>query len=241
MENNFPAVANPTDMAARLANSKVNTNQATGGAFLKFDFNTGEFSAGRDNDDVTDELVLINTQLISHGWIAWADNKAQKLFRPFDEDLPIQPAPLTDSRGKTKDFSEARLMVGAFVDDGEMFTYENNSYGCVKGVSTLLSAILAKATDGTANYYPKVKLTSESYAGSGERSGKTNFNPIFEVVAWCDIDGNEEGEAPAQIAAEPAEVEPEVEPEVETETMPEAEAEAPQPRQRRKRKANAAA
>jgi hypothetical protein len=73
-------------------------------------------------------------------------------------------------------------------------------------------------------HFPKVKLTSESYANK-KRGGKLTYNPVFEIVAWCDIDGNEEREAPAQVEAQPD---------------PEAEAPAePKKRQRRKTKSAA--
>lgn len=242
MTYNFPAVASSTSMAERMANSKIGNSPGGGGgegSYLKMDFNTGDFSLGKDNDDVTDEIVLIHSSLIAHGWAAWVDNKPQKVFRPFDEDLPPEPEALVDSRGNVKPFKQARLLVGAF-DDGEMFTYDNNSVGCEHGVDDLAAAIRAKSADLTEFWCPKVRLTSKSYPGTGERSGKLNYEPRFEVIAWCDIDGNEEGKAPAQIAADP-DPDPVVEPEVETDVAPEAEVEAPKPRQRRKRKANAVA
>lgn len=227
MTLNFPTVTNPTDIATRAANSKVNTSQSSGGSFLKMDFDTGEWTSGVDGDDCTGELVIIHTESIAHGWIAWADNSPHKSFVPFDEDLPIKPQPLTDGRGKVKDFQEARRIIGAFADDGEMVSYENNSIGAVKGVSTLLAQALAKAGDGTPFYFPKVKLGSENYPGKGERSGKLNHNPVFEIVAWCDNDGNAEGEAPAQVEG----------PSDEAKAETEAPTEEPKKRQRRKKNA----
>jgi hypothetical protein len=220
MTTNFPTVMNPTDLSTALAQSQVQeTTGLAGVSFLKIDFESGEWLLGQDNDIVSNEEILVNTTTIEHGWILWSGNRPQKTFARFQHPLPQQMEPIGD------DFpSEARSFQGALVDDGEPLAFDTNSYGGRKGVDVLLGKIKAHSAEGSKFLFPKVKLTSESYANK-KRGGKLTYNPVFEIVAWCDIDGNEEGEAPAQVEAQPE---------------PEAEAPAePKKRQRRKTKSAA--
>jgi hypothetical protein len=180
---------------------------------------------GQDAEDVTDELVLVNTTTIQHGWILWSGGRPAKNFVGFNQDLPAPMPGIGEDQP-----SEGRAFQGALVDDGEMLAFETSSYGGRKGVDTLLGKIKAHAAEGSQHLYPKIRLTSESYANK-KRGGKLVFNPIFEIAAWCDQEGNEEGEPSTQIeAATPTETV------VEAPAEPEATADAPPKRQRRQRK-----
>jgi len=167
---------------------------------------------------VTDELILVNTTTIQHGFILWSGGRPNKSFVGFTQPLP-QPM---EAIGEDYP-SEARSFQGALVDDGEPLAFDTNSYGGRKGIDVLLGKIKAHSAEGSKHLFPKVKLTSESYANK-KRGGKLTYNPVFEIVAWCDNDGNEEGEAPAQV-----------------EDKSETEAEAPaEPKKRQRRKQSAA-
>jgi len=210
MTTNFPTVMNPTDLTAALAGSQIQeTTGLAGFSFLKMDFESGEWLLGQDGDIVTNEEVLINTTTIQHGWILWSGGRPNKAFVGFTQPLPPPMEAIGDDYP-----SEARSLQGALVDDGEMLAFDTNSYGGRKGVDVLLGKIKAHSAEGSQFLYPKVKLTSESYANK-KRGGKLTYNPMFE------IEGNEEGEPVEQIAAQPEEAEAEVE--------------APKKRQRRKR------
>jgi hypothetical protein len=166
---------------------------------------------------VTDELILVNTPTIQHGWILWSGGRPNKSFVGFTQPLPQPMESIGDDHP-----SEARSFQGALIDDQTQLAYDTNSYGGRKGIDVLLGKIKAHSAEGSKHLFPKVKLTSESYANK-KRGGKLTYNPVFEIVAWCDTEGNEEGEAPAQVAAP-------------TETEAEAPAE-PKKRQRRKQSA----
>jgi len=219
MTTNFPTVMNPTDLASALAGSQVQeTTGLAGFSFLKIDFESGEWLLGQDAELVTDELILVNTTTIQHGFILWSGGRPNKSFVGFTQPLP-QPM---EAIGEDYP-SEARSFQGALVDDGEPLAFDTNSYGGRKGIDVLLGKIKAHSAEGSKHLFPKVKLTSESYANK-KRGGKLTYNPVFEIVAWCDNDGNEEGEAPAQV-----------------EDKSETEAEAPaEPKQRQRRKQSAA-
>jgi len=220
MTTNFPTVMNPTDLSTALAQSQVQeTTGLAGFSFLKMDFESGEWLLGQDAEIVTNDELLVNTTTIQHGWILWSGGRPNKSFVGFTQPLPQPMESIGD------DFpSEARSFQGALIDDGEPLAFDTNSYGGRKGIDVLLGKIKAHSAEGSKHLFPKVKLTSESYANK-KRGGKLTFNPVFEIVAWCDNDGNEEGEAPAQVEAQPD---------------PEAEAPAePKKRQRRKTKSAA--
>jgi hypothetical protein len=209
---------NPTDLSTALAGSQVQeTTGLAGFSFLKMDFETGEWLLGQDADIVTDEEILVNTASIQHGWILWSGGRPNKSFVGFPQPLPQPMEPIGEDYP-----SEARSFQGALVDDGEMLAFDTNSYGGRKGIDVLLGKIKAHSAVGSKHLYPKVKLTSESYANK-KRGGKLTHNPVFELVAWCDQEGNEEGDTPEQVEDQTAEAEAPVE--------------EPKKRQRRKKKA----
>lgn len=194
MTTNFPAVMTPNDLTSALNNSQVNETSGGGVSFLRMNFENGEWSLGKEMADVTGDLILVNTSTIQHGWILWSGNRPTKVMSAFNQPLPAAMASIGDDHP-----SEGRCLQGAMADNGGPLSYESNSYGGRKGVDTLLGLIKAHAASGSQHLYPRVKLGSESYVAA-KRGGKLVFNPIFEVVAWCDQDGNEEGKAPEQIA-----------------------------------------
>lgn len=207
---NLPMIqSSATGLAARVAKAKVPATANSGsGGFLKFDFNSGEWTYGRDLDEVTNDLILINTNTICHGYILWHESKATKVLTTFDTDMPEAPAP----KGSDQP-SEARAFAAAFYDDGkpgEAMTFETNSFGGRKAVDGVIKLIIEQVTAGeTINLYPLVKLTSESYRNKTYHN-KLIHNPAFEIVGWCDQNGvRASADAPPQIeapeAAPPAE------------------------------------
>lgn len=218
--SNMPTVMNPQDLSTALANSQVNETAEGGSAFLKMEHTTGDWVAGQDADEVSGDELIINTPSIQHGWILWSGGRPNKVMVPFTQVLP-QPMPPIGSDSP----SEGRSLQGAFVDDGSPVVFDTNSYGGRKAVDKLLAAIKAHAATGSKDLYPKVKLASESYAN--KKHGGTTYNPVFEVVAWCDGEGVAGAAPAAQVEDQSAGTE-------------EAEAVVEQPkRQRRQRKATA--
>ena len=219
MTTNFPTVMNPTDLSTALAQSQVQeTTGLAGFSFLKMDCESGEWLLGQDAEIVTNDELLVNTTTIQHGWILWSGGRPNKSFVGFTQPLPQPMEAIGDDYP-----SEARSFQGALIDDGEPLAFDTNSYGGRKGIDVLLGKIKAHSAEGSKFLFPKCKLTSESYANK-KRGGKLTYNPVFEIVTWCDTDGHEEGEAPAQV-----------------EDKSETEAEAPaEPKKRQRRKQSAA-
>ena len=216
MTLNFPTVMNSSDLQTALSNSQIReVTGPVGFSFLKIDFESGEWLLGPKSDLVSGDEILVNTATIQHGWILWSGGRPNKSFVSFTQPLPHR----MDAIGEDE-ASEARSFQGALIDDGEPLAFDTNSYGGRKGVDVLLGQIKAHSAEGSAFLYPRVKLSSESYANQ-KRGGKLTYNPVFEVIAWCNEDGVEEN-APA--------------PQVEDQSTDEA---TPIKRQRRKRKSAA--
>lgn len=199
----FPTTqANITDLSTALKQSKVDqTGGNAGKAFLKFEFRTGKFFFGRDQEEVTGEKIIVNTHSFVHGWILWHNKQPNKVVRSFVEPLP-EPMP---AMGNDQP-SEARGFEARFEDDDDtIISFETNSYGGRKGADNLLQEVMLKSAGGEEAFlFPVVKLTSESYEA---KQGGVIHNPIFKVVDWCDIDGNLESEnGTKKLAGEQADV-----------------------------------
>lgn len=186
----FPTTSTKiTDLSTALAHNQVNqTTSGAGRAFIRFDFKTGNFYFGRDQEEITGEKIVVNTASFTHGWVLWVNGSAQKIMRSFVEQLP-EPMPAVGHDQPT----EARGFEARFEDDEDtILVFESNSYGGRKGADTLLSAISLKSASGEKEFlYPVVELNSESYKA---KQGGTIHNPVFNVVDWVNADGVSENE-----------------------------------------------
>lgn len=183
----FPTTQNSfTDLSQALQESKINTTVVgiSGKAFMKFDYKTGDYTFGRDHEEITDEEIVINTYSFIHGWVLWVNGKPTKINAPFTKELPPPPEPVAGNEA-----AESRGFEARFIDDDEtILVFEISSYGGRKGCDDLLNQIKARAGQGETRFlFPKVRLTSESYKA---QQGGTIHNPVFEVVEWLDQEGN---------------------------------------------------
>jgi hypothetical protein len=179
------------------ASQVVETTEGGGGkAFMRFDFESGAHTFGREAEDITDETIVVNLKSFAHGWTLWSNGKPTKSSVSFTQPLPASMPPIgADSPVESRAF-EAR-----FEDDNDtVLVFATNSYGGRKGCDTLLDLAKIRAAGGEGEYlYPVVSLTSESYANA-KRGGKLTYNPLFKVVDWANEQGEYEGDTP-KIAA----------------------------------------
>jgi len=184
----FPTTNNSsTNLASMLAETKVaESNTSQGKAFLKFDFKSGDFAYGRDAEEITGETIVINTYSIQHGWTLWANGAPKKVSAPFNAELPEPMAPI-DGNSPT----ESRSFEACFQDDPDtILVFDSNSHGGRTGVNKVLDQIKARAVSGEGEYlFPKVKLSSDSYKA---KQGATVHNPVFKIVGWLNLDGEEQ-------------------------------------------------
>lgn len=191
MSEQFPSTENSTSsLAGMLATSQVVPETSSGGkAFIRFDFESGDYAFGKEQEDITGEIVVVNLKSFTHGWTLWSGGKPTKVAVPFTQPLPAPMASIgADTPSEARSF-EARFEA-RFEDDADtVLDFSSNSYGGRKGCDTLLDQAKIRAASGEAEFlFPVVKLESESYANA-KRGGKLTYNPSFTVIDWA----NEEG------------------------------------------------
>lgn len=185
-----PVVSDPNTLAKALANSQVAETPVGGTGFLKINHKNGEWSLGRDLEDVTDELIIVDTQTIKHGWFLWHAQRVSKLLVAFHQPLPLPMDPIGN------DFpTEGRSFDAWMANNGDLARFDTSSHGGKKGTDILLGAIKLHASIGSRYLFPKVKLGSESYLDK-TYSNAMVYNPSFSIVAWCNEAGEEEPETP---------------------------------------------
>lgn len=225
---NLPTVSTSAS-ALREAFGQSKVQETTGGigGYIKFHYETGEFSFGRDQEEVSGDTVLVNVSTFCHGWVLWHPvDGANKNLVPFTQELP-EPMPNVVHKGKTVEPSQGRAFQGMFMDGDEAtdaFTFETNSYGGRQAVDALLVAVKARAAEGKDDLFPLVTLDSTSY--ENKSYNKTIHNPVFTIVGWRTWEGVEAADAnePKKLEADaPAEEK--------------AAEEAPKPKRRRRRTA----
>lgn len=194
----FPvAKMNTTDLRSALQKSQVQPTAANQGkAYLKFEYTTGDFLFGKEQVDVTGDELVVNVATFAHGWVLWANRKANKVYAPFTQPLPEQLEPVDGDYA-----SEARAFEARFPDDEDTIVmFETSSYGGRKGCDVLWGQVTAKAVTSDF-FFPVVKLTAESYKA---KKGGIIHNPVFEVVGWVNSEGQREGQAQKVLAAQQA-------------------------------------
>jgi len=189
----FPTTQNSiTDLSSALAQSKVqdSSNSSSGKAYIKFDYKTGSFAYGRDQEDISGDEIVINTYSFTHGWVLWSNGIPTKVMRSFTEELP----PAMPSVGDDSP-SEARGFEARFKDDEEtVLVFESNSHGGRSGVDALLGKVGLRSAGGETEFlFPVVKLISESYKAA---KGGTVHNPVFEIVSWVNVEGKTSEDTP---------------------------------------------
>jgi hypothetical protein len=212
MTNTFPTTQSTTteisEFAAKAKQTFVSeySANATGG-FLKFSGKTGRWEMGKDDEDFDGVEVLINSLQIQHGFVRWGTKPPAKAHTKITQELPEAPDPFdgVDEKGRPKTYhaQPSRVLTGATFDDQQdQFTFETGSMGGVENTDKLIAEIMVKAADSQC-IFPVVKLGTEYWTRD---TGKV-YKPVFEIQSWHDIDGNEEGAAPAKLEAAPEEAE----------------------------------
>ena len=196
------------DFAARLmsgiAESRAATTLTGGKFFLRF-LKDGSWVYGQANDEVQEDAQwAVNIMSLSHGWVCWVDGaKAGEVMTSMTKPMPPCPEDINGVSYKEQRGFELRGIGGDI--DGTEVIHSMNSQGGLRAIDGLLAEIHKQLRRDPQHPCPVVTLGSDSYLH--KQYGQT-YPPIYDIVAWCDIDGNvaDGGEpaatpAPAPIAA----------------------------------------
>lgn len=247
------AIGLPADFANKLVAGLTKSKQTMAGggagdAIFRMQ-KDGVWCHGPSADEVeTDSTWLMNTMSMQHGWVCWMNadvsptGKAQKqevMVSAF-EDAPAQPAPWNGKPFVKQHSWMLKCLNG--IDEGLQAIHINSSVGGGKPIDKLKDALIAQATKDPQHAFPVLKFSSDHYMHSSYGRIHT---PIYQIVGWCDVNGNPAGtkaiagaqaEAPAaakrtRTRAAPAQQAPAA-PEAPVQAPPVAAAPGPAPTQR---------
>lgn len=221
VSGNLPAEV--TALAKGLSNAIAGLGGAHAGKpYAKMD-RQGVHVYGPEETEFEDVRVCINIADCKQGYTAWGNKQYGNEGKNVGEVLHsvLEPMPqldeLPDVKGDWSKCIEMPLVVLEGEDKNLECLWKSNSFGGTKAFAKLLDAVLRRIQSGESDFFPIVKLESDSYTHSSY--GKI-FNPVFEIVGWASPLGEE--------SATESESESEPEPE------PEAEKEAPKRTRRRR-------
>lgn len=160
----------------------------TGMVIIKMD-KAGHWVYGADQTLVEEgSLWAVNPFSFVHGYIAWGDGTvlAEKMV-PVSEPLPdVGPSPDGAKRGWEMQIGMT-LACTSGEDEGLQARYTVTSVGGKRAVQSLALAIADQAEKNPAAPVPLVELKKEHYQ---HKSYGRIYTPVFDIVDWTGLDGN---------------------------------------------------
>ena len=202
---NFPTIQG---MGGSLQNAlkekvKVQTTPSGGLQHIRYDSYTGQWSYGKDGEDITGDEVTVITPSICHGWHRWKDREVFKRMVNFLDDLPEKPEAVEDRKGKVQVANEARgfqcMLDGATQADDLQLSWEHSTDGCRRAIDTLLEATMSRAQTEAEYLYPVVKLENDTPYENSYKDGEMIYPPMLTITGWRDHEGNDAPEEVAQV------------------------------------------
>ena len=192
---NLPSVQN---LSQALRSLDASVGGSDGVAILKMD-KTGHWVFGADQTEVEDGSTwAVNPFSFVHGYIAWGDGEvlAEKMV-PVSDPLPeVDPAPPQAKRGWELQVGMSLKCVSG-EDEGLEVRYSVTSVGGKRAVQKLALDIAAQVETDQSKPVPVVKLKKDHYT---HKSYGRIFTPIFDIVGWMGLDGQQDDTPPADAA-----------------------------------------
>ena len=169
-------------------------------AIIKMD-KTGHWVYGADQTEAEDDARwAVNPFSFVHGFIAWGDGevlaeKMSSVTQPLPE---LDAAPPSAKKGWEQ---QVGLMLKCLSgeDAGLECRYTTTSVGGKRAVQTLAVAIAAQVEKDPERPVPIVTLGKDHYQ---HKSYGRIYTPVFEIVEWVSMDGEEAADTPAAEAGE---------------------------------------
>jgi hypothetical protein len=169
-------------------------------AIIKMD-KTGHWVYGADQTEAEDDARwAVNPFSFVHGFIAWGDGevlaeKMSSVTQPLPE---LDAAPPSAKKGWEQ---QVGLMLKCLTgeDAGLECRYTTTSVGGKRAVQTLAVAIAAQVEKDADKPVPIVILKKDHYQ---HRSYGRIYTPVFEIIEWVSMDGEEAADTPAAENAE---------------------------------------
>ena len=172
----------------------------TGMTIIKMD-RAGHWVFGADQTEVEDgSLWAVNPFSFVHGYIAWGDGVvlAEKMA-PVSEPLPeTGPAPEGAKRGWEMQIGMSLACING-EDEGLQARYTVTSLGGKRAVQGLALTVADQADKHPDKFVPVVELKKEHY--QHKSYGRIHV-PVFNIVDWKALDGDNNVPADADDADE---------------------------------------
>jgi hypothetical protein len=172
-----------------------------GGAYLKFNGNTGEFTFGADDAALEyGSQVVADLFNVSFGWICWKDSEPveEVLVKILDGKPPLEHNLTDHSPYDSEDdgWREATALPmilltngdgdDADADAGLKLNFKGSSGSAVRGVRKL-SGAFGKLFREHQGEFPVIELSAEQFAAKEKKYGK-KYAPIFTIKGWISED-----------------------------------------------------
>lgn len=187
---NLPAVSTLT---SALRNITADVGPAGGTAIIKMD-KGGHWVFGSEQTEVeTESTWAVNPFSFVHGFIAWGDGevlgeKMVSVAQPLPE---LDTAPPGAKKGWESQVGCSLKCVSG-EDKGMEARYTVTSVGGKRAVQTLAVALADQVEKDQSKPVAIVRLKKDSYA---HKSYGKIYTPVFEIVEWVGMDGEEAADA----------------------------------------------
>ena len=192
---NLPAVAS---LSTSLRKLEADVGPA-GVVILKMD-KTGHWCFGADQTEIEEgSQWAVNPFSFVHGFIAWGDGEVlgEKMASVSDPLPELDTAPPGAKKGwETQVGMSLKCLNGE--DAGMEARCTTTSVGGKRAVQSLAVAIAGQVDTDQAKPVPVVELDTEHYQ---HKSYGRIYTPIFKVLEWVSINGDEPAPAAVEAAA----------------------------------------
>lgn len=194
MTDNLPAVAATNALVAGGANPFLDAAEdmgaSSGALFLKFDGNTGDYTFGKDQEEL--ELgtrVAVNHREIKRGWICWKDGEVmgETMTRIIDGAPPAKSSledhgPYEDDKDGWREQSSVQLRD---IETGDEYLFKTSSKGGRIALANLVRDF-GKEFAKHPGELAIVELQHVSFDAKDEKGKKLGkkYAPMFKIAAW---------------------------------------------------------
>jgi hypothetical protein len=195
MTDNLPAIASQGGALVAgggnpFLDAAEDMGASSGALFMKFDGNKGEYSFGKDQEEL--ELgtrLAMNHRELKRGWICWKDGEVQGevMVRIMDGPPPSKSSledhgPYDDDKDGWREQSSVQFRD---IESGEEFLFKTSSKGGRIAVANLVRDF-GKEFAKHPNELAIVELQNVSFDAKDEKGKKLGkkYAPVFKVAAW---------------------------------------------------------
>ena len=168
----------------------------TSALYLKFDGNTGDYSFGKDQEELENGTrVAVAPSEFKNGWICWNDSKVlEEIMVRITEGKPPAKHTLTD-HGPYEDaekdgWSQQSSAQFRDIETGSEYLYKTSSAGGRIALANLVQDY-GKAFQRHPGELAIVELSNTSFEAKNRKTGKKlgkKYAPMFKIVGWVKED-----------------------------------------------------